>query len=111
MSSYEFNEQIDAVPANDSPTPLKPPRSLSPCLVELLTLRDGLLPVWIRAPKSGPEHYSGLSRAKLYELAKRNKIRTKSIREEKWHTRGTRLFHLASILQFIEEAPDDERSV
>jgi hypothetical protein len=108
--SSELNKQV-AVPDNDACTSNKLPRSLSPYLVELLTLRDGLLPVWIRAPKSGPEHYSGLSRSKLYELAKRNKIRSKSIREEKWHTRGTRLFHLASILQFIEEAPDDERSV
>ena len=26
------------------------------------------MPVWVRAPVTGPEHYSGLTRAKLYQL-------------------------------------------
>ena len=67
----------------------------------LVAERKGLLPVWIRAPKSGPEHYTGFSRAKLYELAKRQHIRTVAITEP-GQIRGTRLFELKSILAFIE---------
>lgn len=58
------------------------------------------MPVWIRAPKSGEEFYSGFSRAKLYQLAGEGHIRTASIREP-GKVRGTRLFHLQSILEFI----------
>jgi len=63
--------------------------------------RDGPLPVWIRAPKQGHEFYSGCSRAKLYEWAGKGHIRSVSIREP-GRVKGTRLFHLASILAFIE---------
>lgn len=59
------------------------------------------LPIWIRAPKTGPEHFTGLSRAKLYELAARGKIRSHSLREP-GQIKGTRLFHLQSILDHIE---------
>ena len=58
-------------------------------------------PIWIRSPKSGNEFYTGLSRAKLYELAAAGKIVTASIREE-GQTKGTRMFKLQSILDFIE---------
>lgn len=68
---------------------------------ELLTDRIGALPVWIRAPKGGPEHYTGFSRSKLYELYSRGKIESRSIREP-GQIRGTRLFNLRSILDFIE---------
>ncbi len=81
-----------ATPANRRP--------LSPQVAELLAERDGLLPVWIRSPKSGPEHYSGFTRAKLYELAGKGAIRTASIREH-GQTKGVRLFNLASILEYI----------
>ncbi len=67
---------------------------------ELLAERDRLLPVWIRSPKSGPEHYSGFTRAKLYELAGGGKIRSVSIREP-GQVKGVRLFHLGSILDFV----------
>lgn len=62
--------------------------------------RQAQLPVWIRAPKSGPEHYSGFSRAKLYEMAGDRKIRSVSIREP-GQVKGVRLFHLGSILDFV----------
>ncbi len=68
---------------------------------ELLAAREASLPEWIRAPKTGPEHYSGLTRPKLYELAGKKKIRTVSIREP-GQVRGCRLFHLKSILDFLE---------
>ena len=70
-------------------------------LAALLAERDKGLPVWIRSPKSGAEHFSGFSRAKLYELAASGAIRSTSIREP-GQLRGTRLFELASILGFIE---------
>lgn len=59
------------------------------------------LPVWVRAPKFGTEHYSGLTRGKLYELAGRGKIRSESLREP-GRKQGVRLFHLGSILAYVE---------
>jgi len=76
-------------------------QSLSPSATDLLRDRFGSLPIWVRAPKSGVEHYSGFSRAKLYELATKGRIKTVSIREP-GQSRGTRLFNLSSILQFID---------
>lgn len=58
------------------------------------------LPVWIRCPKSGPEHYSGITRSKLYEWASKGYIRAVSICEPGKLT-GSRRFHLGSILDFI----------
>ncbi len=75
-------------------------RKLSTTATELQAERDGLLPCWIRSPKTGPEHYSGFTRAKLYQLAGERKIRSVSIRAP-GKIKGTRLFHLASILDFI----------
>ena len=66
----------------------------------LLSEKVGPVPVWIRAPKSGCEFYSGFSRAKLYQLAAASSIRTASIREP-GKLRGTRLFHLQSILDHV----------
>jgi hypothetical protein len=60
-------------------------------------------PVWIRAPKEGPEYWTGFSRAKLYELAKEGRIRSRSIRGP-GQKKGTRLFELESILALIQEA-------
>jgi hypothetical protein len=59
------------------------------------------LPRWIRAPRKGQEYWTGFSRSKLYELAKDGKIRSVSIREA-GHEKGTRLFELRSILEFID---------
>jgi hypothetical protein len=69
---------------------------------ELLSERQGTLPVWIRSPKSGPEFYSGFCRSKLYEEAGKGNIRSVSIREP-GQVKGTRLFELNSILAFIEK--------
>jgi hypothetical protein len=68
---------------------------------QLAAERDGHLPVWVRAPKYGHEFYSGCSRPKLYEWAAKGFIRSVSIREP-GRIKGVRLFHLASILAFIE---------
>jgi len=75
--------------------------SLQPRSVELIAERDRDLPVWVRAPKRGHEFYSGCSRAKLYEWTGKGLIRSVSIREPR-RIKGVRLFHLASILAFIE---------
>ena len=75
-------------------------RKLTTTAAELQAERDGQLPVWVRSPKSGPEHYSGFSRSKLYELAGDGKIRSVSIREP-GQVKGVRLFNLGSILDFI----------
>lgn len=70
-------------------------------VAELLTDRHQSLPIWIRAPKAGPEFYTGFSRSKLYELEAAGKIISKSIRAP-GQIRGTRLFNLKSILDFID---------
>jgi hypothetical protein len=83
---------------------------LAPKARELLTERANGLPVWIRAPKFGTEHFTGFSRAKLYELAGKNLIRSVSIREP-GAIKGTRLFHLQSILDYIEKCEAEAAAV
>lgn len=82
---------------------------LSARVDELLSDRDGLLPVWIRSPKTGPEHYTGLGRSKLYELDAKGKIKSRSIRES-GQIKGTRLFNLRSILDFIESCGNENEA-
>lgn len=67
---------------------------------ELLQDQSSGLPVWVRPPKQGVEFYSGFSRAKLYEGAGKGYFRSVSIREP-GQVKGTRLFNLQSILDFI----------
>jgi hypothetical protein len=69
---------------------------------ELLQGQSNGLPVWIRPPKSGLEFYSGFSRAKLYEGAGKGHFRSVSIREP-GQVKGTRLFHLQSVLDYIAQ--------
>lgn len=85
----------------ESATPLPVKRRLSATVLELLRERDGNLPVWVRSPKRGTEYYTGLSRAKLYELAGEGKIKSASLREP-GQVRGCRLFLLSSILTYID---------
>lgn len=63
--------------------------------------RQAVLPVWVRAPRNGLEYFSGCSRAKLYEWARKGFIGSRSIRQP-GSCKGVRLFHLQSILAFIE---------
>jgi hypothetical protein len=98
-------QTIDGTGNQAQPTRTRPlPRKAA----ELLQDRAGNLPVWIRSPKSGPEHYTGFSRAKLYELAGADDILSVSIRKP-GQVRGTRLFNLASILAFIERCEAEAR--
>lgn len=60
------------------------------------------LPIWVRAPKTGDlEYFTGLSRAKLYELEREGKIRGGSLKEPH-EEKGTHVFNLQSILNYIE---------
>lgn len=78
-------------------------------LNELLLDKQGPLPVWVRPPKSGTEFYSGFSRSKLYLLGQEGKVRTVSIREP-GQIKGTRLFELRSILDYIETCAANSES-
>lgn len=62
--------------------------------------------MWVRAPKSGHEYFSGTSRAKLYEWDAKGYIRSVSIREP-GQVKGCRFFELSSILAFIEKCATD----
>lgn len=77
---------------------------------ELLKEQASGLPVWIRPPKLGPEFYSGFSRAKLYEGASKGHFRSVSIREP-GQVKGTRLFNLQSILDFIAKCEQQGQTV
>ena len=92
-------------PLSSSKTDTRKPE-VSARVDELLSDRHGLLPVWVRSPKTGPEHYTGFGRSKLYELAAHGKIESRSIREP-GQIKGTRLFNLRSILDFIESCGDE----
>ncbi|MEO6752505.1 MAG: hypothetical protein ABIP85_12070 [Chthoniobacteraceae bacterium] len=59
------------------------------------------LPIWVRPPKGTLEYYTGLSRSKLYALEGEGSIRGVSIREP-GALKGMKLFHLQSILDYIE---------
>ena len=96
------------MPLPSSETDTRKPR-VSARVEELLGDRDGPLPIWIRSPKSGPEHYTGFGRSKLYELAANGKINSRSIREHS-QIKGTRLFNLRSILDFIESCGNETRT-
>jgi len=73
---------------------------------ELLGDQERNLPVWIRAPKSGAEYWTGFGRSKLYELYATGKIESRSIREP-GQIKGTRLFNLRSILDYIESCKEE----
>lgn len=67
---------------------------------------------WIKAPTKGREPVTGLTRPALYDLARAGKIKCAAIRKP-GALRGSRLFHLGSILAFIESeaAATAEREV
>ena len=94
-------------PARPLPDPAKSAElRLNVRVKELISDREGPLPVWVRAPKSGLEFFSGTSRSKLYEWAGNGYIRSASIRRP-GQVRGVRLFHLQSILSFIEQSSNE----
>jgi hypothetical protein len=67
------------------------------------TNRVALLPLWIRLPKPGDtDPITSLPRSSLWELVQRSKggIRTVSLRRA-GATKGTRLIHLQSLLDYL----------
>jgi hypothetical protein len=81
---------------------------LAPTSSDLLRDKNGNLPIWVRAPKQGHEYFTGLSRAKLYELASNGRIKSHSLRAP-GQVKGTRLFNLESILDFIQSSFDQSQ--
>jgi hypothetical protein len=59
-----------------------------------------LNPRWLRIPAA--VKYSGLSRSMLYELLSAGKIRSISVKSQKWSQRGVRLIDRESIDLFME---------
>jgi hypothetical protein len=55
---------------------------------------------WVRLPVPG-ERLCGLTRTTLYQLSCQGKIRTVVVRQE-GTTRGIRLLHLPSLLEYLE---------
>ena len=94
------NQTGNTAPAPSPVTLVHNTRPVSAKARELLNDQSNGLPVWIRPPKQGVEFYSGFSRAKLYEGAGKGYFRSVSIREP-GQVKGTRLFHLQSVLDFI----------
>ena len=93
MSKHVIPDATPGTPKSGKP--------LTASLTDLLSDRDEIhRPIWIRCPARGTEHFTGLRRGYLYALAGQGKIRSVSIRAP-GKVRGTRLFHLASILEFI----------
>jgi hypothetical protein len=81
-------------------------RTLTPLVNEALSDHISGLPVWVRPPRNSvQEFYTGLSKAKLYELASKGRIKSRSLREI-GQTKATRVFNLKSILDYIEACSD-----
>jgi hypothetical protein len=60
-----------------------------------------VLPEFIRIPSKGLCPWTGLSRAKIYQLMSEGKLRTVCLRK-RGATRGTRLIHLQSLLDYLK---------
>ena len=59
-------------------------------------------PIWIRIPRNGNCPITGLSKAKLYQLISGHNPPVRSVvLKEGDQTRGTRLIHLQSLLDYI----------
>lgn len=94
------NQNGNSAPAPSPATLVHNSRPIPEKARELPNDQSNGLPVWIRPPKQGVEFYCGFSRAKLYEGAGKGHFRSVSIREP-GQVKGTRLFNLQSILDFI----------
>ena len=84
-------------------------RTIVPSIENRLAEHYRGLPVWIRAPKTGQEYYTGLTRAKLYDLAGRGLIGSFSLRDP-GNLKGCRFFHLQSILDYRDRAELREKN-
>ena len=66
--------------------------------------------IFVRPPRTGVEHVCGLTRTRLYELARQGLIESKAIRPP-GKARGIRVFKLKSILDYIERCAPDQKGV
>jgi hypothetical protein len=82
-------------------------RPVSKLAREILQDQSAGRPIWIRPPRAGLEFYSGLSRAKLFELGGKGKIETRTLRDP-GAIKGTRLFLLQSVLDYIAQCGQGE---
>lgn len=84
--------------------------TISPITVLDPTNRVALLPLWIRLPKPGDtDPITSLPRSSLWELVQRSngRIKTVSLRRA-GATKGTRLIHLASLLDYLSGMNGEE---
>jgi hypothetical protein len=81
---------------------------ISPSIENRLAEHHHHLPVWIRAPKTGEEYFTGFKRGKLYLLASKGLIRSFTLREP-GNVQGCRFFHLQSILDYLERCEKREK--
>lgn len=102
MSHITNDTTKTKVGSNAQPTT----RPLPQRATELLNNQHNGRPEWVRPPKNGVEFYSGFSRARLYQGAADGEFRSVSIRKPGM-VKGTRLFHLQSILDFIAKCEQD----
>ena len=58
--------------------------------------------IWVRFPQKGREEHCGLTRNTAYALAKKGLIISSSIRIGESATRGTRLYWLPSIYNYLQ---------
>jgi hypothetical protein len=87
--------------------------TISPITVLDPTNRVALLPLWIRLPKPGDtDPITSLPRSSLWELVQRSngRIKTVSLRRA-GATKGTRLIHLASLLDYLSGMNGEEGEV
>lgn len=72
---------------------------------------DVLRPEWVRCPSKGPEYYTGLTKPTLYKLANEGRIRSLALKNHPKAERGIRLFHLGSVLAYIERCEKEALEV
>jgi hypothetical protein len=87
--------------------------TISPITILDPSNRVALLPIWIRLPKSGEtDPITSLPRSSLWEMVQRSsgKIRTVSLRRA-GATKGTRLIHLQSLLDYLSGMNGEEGEV
>jgi hypothetical protein len=75
--------------------------TVSPVAAPAKVALQPVLPEFIRVPTRGLCPWTGISRAKFYELIRSGKIKTVCLRK-RGAARGTRLIHLQSLLSYLE---------
>jgi hypothetical protein len=70
----------------------------------------GARPIWVRAPKGGQtEHFTGLSRGKMYALEAAGLVKTASLKPP-GAVRGVKLFSLKSLLGYVQSCTNQHKA-